>query len=66
MARKPNYNFEKRAKEEARKAKKDAKAADRAQRKRDSSLDPAAAGEGDEPADDDAEADPAEAGEQSA
>jgi hypothetical protein len=38
MARKPNYNFEKRAKEDARKAKKDAKAAERAQRKRDAAL----------------------------
>ena len=38
MARKPNYNFEKRAKEDARKAKKDAKAAERLQRKRDASL----------------------------
>jgi hypothetical protein len=57
MARKPNYNFEKRAKEDARKAKKDAKAAEKLQRKRESSLDRGAAGDaGDagEPADDDA------------
>ncbi len=39
MARKPNYNFEKRAKEDARKAKKDAKAAEKLQRKRDAALD---------------------------
>ncbi len=38
MARKPNYNFEKRAKEDARKAKKDAKAAEKLQRKRDAAL----------------------------
>lgn len=39
MARKPNYNFEKRAKEDARKAKKDAKAAEKLQRKRDAAVD---------------------------
>ncbi len=38
MARKPNYNFEKRAKEDARKAKKDAKAAEKLQRKRDAAV----------------------------
>ena len=35
MARKPNYDFEKRRKEQERKAKQDAKAAAKAQRKRD-------------------------------
>ena len=35
MARKPNYDFERRKKEQDRKAKKDAKAEARAQRKRD-------------------------------
>ena len=35
MARKPNYDFERRKKEQERKAKKDAKAEARAQRKRD-------------------------------
>jgi hypothetical protein len=39
MPRKPNYNFEKRAKEDARKAKKEAKAAEKLQRKRDASTD---------------------------
>ena len=34
MARKPNYDFEKRRKEQDRKAKKDAKREDRLQRKR--------------------------------
>ena len=53
MARKPNYNFEKRAKEEARKAKKDAKQAEKLQRKRD-----ATGGDGTEPETDA----PAEAG----
>ena len=33
MARKPNYNFEKRRKEQDRKARKDAKRADREQRR---------------------------------
>jgi hypothetical protein len=59
MARKPNYNFEKRAKEDARKAKKDAKAAEKLQRKRDAALDRGAAGDAGAPADDDV-ASPAE------
>lgn len=56
MARKPNYNFEKRAKEDARKAKKDAKAAEKLQRKRDAALGiggDAPAADGDDGADDD-------------
>jgi hypothetical protein len=59
MARKPNYNFEKRAKEDARKAKKDAKAAEKLQRKRDAALD-RGAGDAGAPADDDDAAPPAE------
>ena len=53
MARKPNYNFEKRQKEDARKAKKDAKAAEKLQRKRDAALgqgDAGPADDGDAPA----------------
>ena len=60
MARKPNYNFEKRAKEDARKAKKDAKAAEKLQRKRDATLDRGADGDAAAPADDDDAAPPAE------
>lgn len=64
MARKPNYDFEKRKKEQDRKAKKDAKRADRQQRRDDAraaGLDPdlvamdeeteGADGDGDESAD---------------
>jgi len=40
MARKPNYDFEKRKKEMERKAKKDAKREDRAQRRTDASSEP--------------------------
>jgi hypothetical protein len=50
MPRKPNYNFEKRAKEDARKAKKDAKAAEKLQRKRDAASERPAGG-GDEAGD---------------
>lgn len=45
MARKPNYDFEKRMKESARKAKKDAKRTERLQRKSDARADNAV-GEG--------------------
>ena len=45
MARKPNYDFEKRKKEQERKAKKDAKRADRQQRREDKRSD-----DGSEPA----------------
>jgi hypothetical protein len=60
MARKPNYNFEKRAKEDARKAKKDAKAAEKLQRKREAALgggDAAPAADGDDADTDDADDD---------
>ena len=46
MARKPNYDFEKRKKEMERKAKKDAKREDRLQRQRDGAADePTTAGD---------------------
>jgi hypothetical protein len=41
LARKPNYDFEKRRKEQDRKAKKDAKREDRLRRKDDPQIDPA-------------------------
>ena len=50
MAKKPNYDFERRKKEQDRKAKKDAKREERLQRKRDGIADPedgAEAAEGD-------------------
>ena len=52
MAKKPNYDFERRKKEQDRKAKKDAKREERLQRKRDGIADPedgteGAASEGD-------------------
>jgi len=53
MPRKPNYNFEKRAKEEARKAKKDAKQAEKLQRKRDGAGGDGAEPDATVPADDD-------------
>jgi hypothetical protein len=56
MARKPNYNFEKRAKEEARKAKKDAKQAEKLQRKRDGAGGDGAEPDATVPADDEASA----------
>ena len=45
MARKPNYDFDKRRKEQDRKAKKDAKRADRQQRRDERQADDASASE---------------------
>lgn len=59
MARKPNYDFEKRMKESARKAKKDAKRTERLQRKSDARAENAPEGDADAQGGDEGDEEPA-------